>query len=73
MNKAVIGENAGLLWHLLANNKLWKMEELKKASGLSDPDFFAAVGWLAREDKVDFGHDGGDGHDTVNLMVNIYY
>ncbi len=35
--------------------------------------FYTALGWLARENKVDFGHDGSDGHDTVNLMVSIYY
>lgn len=73
MDKTVIGENAGILWHLLDNNRLWDLEKLQEASGLDTPNFFAALGWLARENKVDFGHDGSDGHDTVNLMVSIYY
>ncbi len=73
MDKKIIGMNAGTLWHLLANNKLWNMQDLQQASGLDTPDFFAALGWLAREDKVDFGHDGNDGHTTVTLMMNLYY
>lgn len=73
MDKNKIGLNAGVLWHLLADNKLWRMTELRKASGLDTPDFFAAIGWLAREDKIDFGNDGTDGQQTVSLMMNIYY
>ena len=57
MDKTTIGQNAGILWHLLANNRLWKIEELQ----------------LAREDKVDFGHDGNNGHTTVCLLTEIYY
>ena len=44
MDKNVIGLNAGLLWNLLANNRLWEMHELQKASGLDTPEFFAALG-----------------------------
>ena len=73
MDKTTIGQNAGILWHLLANNRLWKIEELQLAAGLNTPDFFAALGWLAREDKVDFGHDGNNGHTTVCLLTEIYY
>lgn len=73
MDKNVIGLNAGLLWNLLANNRLWEMHELQKASGLDTPEFFAALGWLAREGKVDFGHNGENDDDTVTLMVSIYY
>lgn len=73
MDKVKIGLDAGVLWHLLADNKLWRLPELREASGLDVPDFFAALGWLAREDKIDFGSDGADGQPTVNLMMNIYY
>ena len=54
MNKNLIGLNAGKVWQLLNNNKRWSYSELKEAVGLSDRDLNAAIGWLAREDKIDF-------------------
>ena len=36
MNKHQIGLNAGVVWHLLNDNKRWNYCELKKASGLTD-------------------------------------
>ena len=71
MDKHQIGLNAGIVWHLLNNNKRWTYCELKEASGLSDRDLDAAIGWLAREDKIDFDceHEGGD--ECFFLSVNI--
>ena len=54
MNKNLIGLNAGKVWQLLNNNKRWSYSELKEAVGLSDRDLNAAIGWLARGDKIDF-------------------
>ena len=72
MNKHQIGLNAGIVWHLLHNNERWTYCDLKKASGLSDRDLDAAIGWLAREDKIDFDceHEGGD--ECFFLSVNIF-
>lgn len=70
MNKTQIGTNAGIVWRILANNGHWDYESLKKESGLSDRDLNAAIGWLAREDKIDFDMDTK--HDTVCLHVNVY-
>ncbi|MDR2684979.1 MAG: winged helix-turn-helix domain-containing protein, partial [Prevotellaceae bacterium] len=33
---------------------------LKKAVKLNDKDLFAALGWLAREDKIYFDENGDD-------------
>ena len=71
MNKHQIGLNAGIVWHLLNNNERWTYCELKKASGLSDRDLDAAIGWLAREDKIDFDSLQGD-MDCVFLSVNVF-
>ena len=60
MNKNLIGLNAGKVWQLLNNNKRWSYSELKDAVGLSDRDLNAAIGWLAREDKIDFETEGGN-------------
>ena len=48
-----IGNNAGVLWNIL-NEQNDKMEvtKLKKESALADTDFWSAIGWLAREDKL---------------------
>lgn len=53
MNKFEIGCNAGILFHLISDNRDWSYEELKSASGLRDRDLNAAIGWLARENKIE--------------------
>lgn len=70
MDKDVIGVNAGIVWKLLNDNKRRSFEELKQASGLMDQDLNAAIGWLAREDKIDFEIDHG--MDCLFLRVNVY-
>ena len=54
MDKFKIGENAGIIWRMMDNNKHWEYGELKKATGLSDRELNAAIGWLARENKIQF-------------------
>jgi len=71
MNKHQIGTNAGIVWRLLNNNKSWNYCELKKASGLSDKDLNAAIGWLAREDKIDFGNEQTE-EDCYFLSINVF-
>ena len=71
MNKHQIGLNAGVIWRLLNNNKQWNYCDLKSASGLSDKDLFAAIGWLAREDKIDFG-DEQKKEDCFFLNINVF-
>ena len=34
MNKTQIGENAGIVWNILKDNKHWEYEQLKEISGL---------------------------------------
>lgn len=70
MNKTQIGENAGIVWNILKDNRHWEYDNLKKISGLSDRDLNAALGWLAREDKIDF--DMNEGSDSVFLRVNVF-
>ena len=70
MNKTQIGDNAGIVWNILKDNRHWEYDNLKKISGLSDRDLNAALGWLAREDKIDF--DMNEGSDRVFLIVNVF-
>ncbi|GAA6256172.1 winged helix-turn-helix domain-containing protein [Bacteroides sp. f07] len=54
MDKHSIGLNAGIIWQILSDNVQRTYDELKKECGLSDCDLNAAIGWLAREDKIEF-------------------
>ena len=51
--KDKIGTNAGLVWNALVVGNL-DIKALKKATKLNDKDVYAALGWLAREDKIYF-------------------
>lgn len=72
MDKYTIGNNAGIVWTLLNDGKRWKYEDLKAASALSDRDLNAAIGWLAREDKIYFETDSNNA-EYLYLSINFYY
>ena len=72
MDAQTIGKNAGIVWRLLDHNRKWEYNELKEATGLSDRDLNAAIGWLAREDKIQFETSKKDGHDYLYLELNLY-
>ena len=54
MQIELIGSNAGVLWNALNAQDDNKMEiaKLKKECGLTDAQFWAAAGWLAKEGKL---------------------
>lgn len=53
MNIYEIGKNAGTVWQLLSDHRDWSYGELKQACGLRDRELNAAIGWLAREGKIE--------------------
>ncbi|MBO5024557.1 MAG: winged helix-turn-helix domain-containing protein [Bacteroidaceae bacterium] len=76
MDKGVIGTNAGKLWRLMDENhdsQYWTCERLRQASGLTEPDFYAAVGWLARENKIELETDADTGKRQLYLNVCYYF
>lgn len=72
MNKVEIGYYAGKVWTILnANNGRCSYEELRDLSALPERELNAAIGWLAREDKIEF-------EETykglfIFLPVNFYF
>ena len=46
------GTNAGKLWNILDKEGPLKKEKILKITRLKDKDFYCAVGWLARENKI---------------------
>ncbi|MDB9152935.1 winged helix-turn-helix domain-containing protein [Parabacteroides distasonis] len=71
MNKDTIGTNAGIIWRIMDNHMSWNYAELKEKSGLSDMDLCAAIGWLARENKIEFDNESKD--LRIYLNFNPYF
>ena len=65
-----IGLNAGKVWQLLSNIDKWSFGSLKRISVLKDKELWAALGWLAREDKIEFEQQEDELY--VFLCVNVY-
>ena len=52
--KVQIGETAGRVWRLLDREGPQSLTQIKKKSDASDDLLPYALGWLAREDKIEF-------------------
>ena len=70
MNKSEIGLNAGKVWQLLSDYAKWSSGALKRKSGLKDKELGAAIGWLAREDKIVLSQEADELY--ISLGVNVY-
>lgn len=46
------GENAGKIWRILDKLGSLTQTELMKTTKLNEEEFYTAVGWLARENKI---------------------
>lgn len=72
MNKKSIGTNAGIIWNLLNNNQRWSIKQLRDVSGLSEKEVYMAIGWLARENKIEMDFSA-DGRETYYLLIEYYF
>lgn len=68
MNVEEIGTNAGAVWQTLSTADAMGVKQLKKATKLKDKAIFAALGWLAREGKVNIDVDP---EDEKELLVSL--
>jgi hypothetical protein len=59
MITAEIGFNAGKIWNLLNENGRMTVEQVIEKLEIPVKDYYMAVGWLAREDKVAHFEDDG--------------
>ena len=46
------GENAGRIWHTLYQTGNSEEDQLQEHTKLSKHEFYAGIGWLARENKI---------------------
>lgn len=51
------GTKAGVVWNALHARGPMNMVQLKRATKLSDSDIYSALGWLARENKLEIVGD----------------
>ncbi len=58
MSDEVIGHTAGAIWHTLSTGDGQSIAALKKSIDAPPELVLAAVGWLAREGKLDFNTSG---------------
>lgn len=58
--KEKIGTNAGRIWSYLSEAGEKDLKDVKKDCKLSDKELYAALGWLAREEKVFLKENGKD-------------
>lgn len=65
MNTEIIGTYAGLVWQALNEAASLNIKQLKKATKLKDKEVFAAIGWLAREDKLVIAADPEDAKELI--------
>ena len=65
-----IGNNAGLVWNALNANGKMTEAKLKKETGLASAEFFAALGWLAREGKLNVVVEARCGKECEYYTLN---
>ena len=63
-----IGTWAGLVWNALNENEVLGNKEIKKVTKLEDKELYAAIGWLAREGKLNIA-ESEDGKELVLSLV----
>lgn len=68
MNVETIGTWAGLVWNTLNEKDVLGNKEIKKATKLKDKELYAAIGWLAREGKLNIA-ESEDGKELVLSLV----
>ncbi len=69
MNTEVIGTNAGTVWVALNTADALGLKQLKKITKLKDKEVFAALGWLAREGKINIDVDPEDEKEYIITLV----
>jgi hypothetical protein len=52
--KERIGKTAGQIWHTLQQQEQVSISRLPKLIGEKDAVVYQALGWLAREDKIEY-------------------
>lgn len=72
--KKGIGINAGILWRLLNDKGMLSLRELGENTNLNSFDLGMALGWLSRENKINFSEKNGILYiELISAPTDIYY
>ena len=69
MNTDTIGMNAGLVWNALNDAEAMGIKQIKKVTKLKEKEMYAALGWLAREGKINIDVDPEDEKELILSLV----
>lgn len=69
MNTETIGTYAGSVWVALSTADAMGVKQIKKATKLKEKEVYAAIGWLAREDKINILPDPEDAKELIISLV----
>ena len=69
MNVESIGTWAGMVWQALSEADVFGIKQLKKMTKLKDKEVFAAIGWLARENKIAIQPNDEDAKELLVSLV----
>ena len=69
MNVESIGTWAGMVWQALSEADVLGIKQLKKMTKLKDKEVFAAIGWLARENKIVIQPNDEDAKELLVSLV----
>ena len=69
MNTELIGTYAGSVWVALNATDALGVKQLKKITKLKDKEVYAALGWLARENKISIAPDPEDEKELIISLV----
>lgn len=65
MNIEFIGTSAGSVWTALNEADALGVKQLKKITKLKEKEIYAALGWLAREGKINIVSDPEDAKELI--------
>lgn len=71
MIKKMIGEDAGLIWQLLAERGSLPVGELEIMTGYRQQYIYLALGWLSREGKVNYVEKNEDLYVELNCSYEF--
>ncbi len=69
MNVETIGTAAGAVWQALSTADALGLKQIKKETKLKKDEILAALGWLAREGKVNITPDPEDAKELLVSLV----
>ena len=71
MIKFDIGVNSGIIWNLLSEKGALTINALEELTGFEKQELMLALGWLSRENKINFSQYGED--LLVSLSESDFY